>query len=65
MKNWQLVTLIGLFASSISCSNHNQKYQSRESIGFHQTTKSIENEKRRSNDDLFHKSVERINWDNW
>ena len=66
MKNWQLITLIGLIASQSSCTTaQTTKYESRDSMGYHQTTYTIQNEHRRQNDDLLTKSVERINWDKW
>ena len=66
MTNWQLITLIGLIASQSSCTTTQAtNYQSRDSMGQHQTTYTIENEHRRQNDELLTKSVKRINWDTW
>ena len=66
MKNWQLITLIGLTASFTGCATtENQKYQSRDNLGSYQTTLSIQNQHRRVNDDILTKRQERLNWDTW
>ena len=66
MKNWHLITLIGLTASFTGCATtENETYQSRDRFGNYQTTKTIKQDTNRQSDERFSKKEQRINWDNW